>query len=386
MSSLLICAAAALVALTNVYAAGACPFCNPPQPTLSEEIDSADVVVFAKLSESFPPPPVGSGEKFRPSKFEISHVIKGDKHVSGLKQVELVYFGEGKTGRTFLLVGVDPPKLNWSTPTLLTMESQTYITDVMKLPKSGPGRLEFFQHYLENKDEMIARDAYDEFAKAPYDDVLAMKDEMHREQLLEWILNTDIPASRRRLYLTMLGVCGTKADANLLEGMLKSEDRKVKAGLDAMIACYLRLRAEEGLPLVEQLYLKNKDAEYADTYSAIMALRFHGQEGGVIPREKVVKSMHHMLDRPELADLVIVDLARWEDWTVMDRLVELFKKADDKSSWVRVPVVRYLMACPKPAAKKHLKDLEKIDEGAVRRAKTLFPFDDAGGEDAKETS
>ena len=32
-----------------------------------------------------------------------------------------------------------------------------------------------------------------------------------------------------------------------------------------------------------------------------------------------------MLDRPQLADLVIPDLARWEDWSVMDRLVELFK-------------------------------------------------------------
>jgi hypothetical protein len=106
-----------------------------------------------------------------------------------------------------------------------------------------------------------------------------------------------------------------------------------------------------------------------------MALRFHGQETDVIPRERIVKSLHYMLDRPELADLVIVDLARWEDWSVMDRLVDLFKKADDKSSWVRVPVVRYLMACPKPKAKKHLEELEKVDESAVKRAKTFFPFE-----------
>jgi hypothetical protein len=93
-----------------------------------------------------------------------------------------------------------------------------------------------------------------------------------------------------------------------------------------------------------------------------------------------------MLDRPELADLVIVDLARWEDWSVMDRLVDLFKKADDKSSWVRVPVVRYLMACPKPEAKKHLEDLEKIDAGAVKRARTFFPFEGSGDPNAKATS
>jgi hypothetical protein len=184
----------------------------------------------------------------------------------------------------------------------------------------------------------------------------------------------------------MLGFCGNNYDADMLEGMLRSDNKEYKAGLDALIACYMRLRGEESLPLVEDLYLKNTKAEYADTYSAIMALRFHGQETGTIPRARIMQSLHHMLDRPELADLVIVDLARWEDWSVMDRLVELFKKADDKSSWVRVPVVRYLMACPKPEAKKHLEELEKIDESAVKRAKTFFPFEGGGDPAAKATS
>ena len=246
----------------------------------------------------------------------------------------------------------------------------------------------YFQDFLESSDEMLARDAYDEFARAPYKDVIELREQMNHAQLVAWIKDPDIPASRRRLYLTMLGVCGDRTDADMLEGMLRSDDRKLKSGLDAMIACYLRLRGADGLALIEELYLRNKETEYADTYSAIMALRFHGEETDVIPRKRIGKSMHVMLDRPELADLVIVDLARWEDWSVMDRLVELFKNADDKSSWVRVPVVRYLMACPKDEAKKHLDDLEKIDAGAVRRAKTFFPFEEKEEEttSALETS
>ena len=39
-----------------------------------------------------------------------------------------------------------------------------------------------------------------------------------------------------------------------------------------------------------------------------------------------------MLDRPELADLVIPDLARWKDWASMDRLVQMFKDAGEKAS------------------------------------------------------
>ena len=93
-----------------------------------------------------------------------------------------------------------------------------------------------------------------------------------------------------------------------------------------------------------------------------------------------------MLDRPQLADLVIPDLARWEDWASMPRLVKLFKEADEKSSWVRVPVINYLRACPDPAAVEHIKELEKIDPAAVKRANTFFPFGGSAGAAAPKKS
>ena len=40
--------------------------------------------------------------------------------------------------------------------------------------------LVFFLDYLEDQDEMLARDAYDEFAKSPYDDVKALKSDIDR--------------------------------------------------------------------------------------------------------------------------------------------------------------------------------------------------------------
>ncbi len=148
----------------------------------------------------------------------------------------------------------------------------------------------------------------------------------------------------------------------------------MRAGLDAMIGCYLTLTGPKGMPIVEELFLKNHQAEYADTYAAIMALRFHGTETKIIPRERILEGLRYMLDRPQLADLVIPDLARWQDWSQLARLVQLFKDADEKSSWVRVPVVNYLRACPKPEAKEYIKELEKIDPDAVKRANTFFPF------------
>ena len=70
---------------------------------------------------------------------------------------------------------------------------------------------------------------------------------------------------------------------------------------------------------------------------------------------------------------MIPDLAKWEDWDVMDTLFDLYKNANDKNSWVRVPVVNYLRACPLPKAKELIKECEKIDPAAVKRANTFFP-------------
>ena len=80
-----------------------------------------------------------------------------------------------------------------------------------------------------------------------------------------------------------------------------------------------------------------------------------------------------MLGRPQLADLVVPDLSRWEDWESMPRLIALFKEATDENSWVRVPVINYLRKCPLPEAEASIVELEKIDPDAVRRARTFFP-------------
>lgn len=362
----------------------ACPFCSAPSKTFGEEIESMDVVLIARLVFAPPRPKPGetvsSADQLAKSRFEIVNVITGEKHLAKKRTIEVLYFGDGKKGQSFLIMGVDPPKTQWSTPTLLSERAREYVLKLMELPRTGAKRLEYFQNYLEDKDEMLARDAYDEFAKAPYSEVHALKDKMDHAKLVSWIKDPDIPASRRRLYLTMLGIRGSQDDAKMLAKMLESKDRKIKAGLDAMIASYLTLQGPSGMPLVEELFLKNKKAEYADTYAAIMALRFHGTEAEVIPKKRILEGLRHMLDRPELADLVIVDLARMEDWSVMSRLVKLFKDADEESSWVRVPIVRYLMVCPKPEAKEKLAELQKIDPGTVKRAQTFFPF---GGQPVK---
>lgn len=348
------------------YRTLACPFCSAVSQTLSEEMAAMDTTAIARI--------VAGTESDSDAEFEIINVLRGEKLIRPEQKLRINYFGKAKPDQQFLLMGVDPPDLLWSSPLPVTDVAIDYVKALTGLPKEPMQRLEFFLSYLEHKESMLARDAYDEFAKAPYGDIRKLKEKFDRPQLIEWIKDTSLPPDRKRLYLVMLGVVNNAEDAELLESLLRSEDENKRAGLDAMIACYLTLRGADGLKLIDELFLANKKSQYADTYAAIMALRFHGTEGDTIEKEQVLKSMRLILERPELADLVIPDLARWEDWTQIDKLAELFKTADDKSSWVRVPVINYLRACPLPKAEQKLNELKDIDPAAFKRATSFFPI------------
>jgi hypothetical protein len=361
--------------------AAACPFCTAVEQTLSEEIAAADVCVIAKLCKEKKLDNVATASEadlarqgVSKSDFEIVSVVKGHEFLKPGMIFKTVFFGEAKPGSQFLVMGLEPPVVIWSTPYELSDQSSEYVKKIVTLPKAGPERIAFFLDYLEHNNDVLKQDAYEEFARAPYEDIKAIKDKLDHDQIIAWIQSREIPASRKRLYFTMLGICDQPGDAKLLEELMQSDDRLLKAGLDAMIACYMTLTGSDGMDLIDRLFISNNQAEYSDTYSAISAIRFHGDETMTIPRDRLLKSLRLMLDRPRLADLVIPDLARWEDWSVMDQLVKLHKEATDQTKWVRVPVINYLRICPLPESKTHLEELKQLDPSAYKRALTFFPF------------
>lgn len=345
----------------------ACPFCSAVAMTFSDQLNSNDIAVVAKLIE-IPPPSDDPNADFPKAKFEIEQVLKGKKFVGDSMTFKTQLVGNYPIGQKFLVMGVDPPRVSWTTPMKATDRVFKYLSDIQTLPEKGPERLVFFQDFFEDKESVLAFDAYDEFAQAPYEDLIAMKDQMDREKILGWIKNPETSVSRRRLYFTMLGVCGKTEDTKLLEELINSGSRKKRAGLDALIACYLLLKGEDGVDLIEKTFLEDQEVDYVDTLAAVSALRFHGTEVELIPKKRIVIAIRHLLDRPKMADMIIPDLARWKDWSVMERLVQMFKDADSDSNWLRVPVITYLRACPKPEAKQYIEELRKIDPESVQRA------------------
>lgn len=374
---------AALMGLAGWFVgrADACPFCSAVSQTLRQEMQTMDAVVIATSIQNDTLRDPDSGEV----EMRVEKVLKGD-HVEPRQVVTAIYYGQVEPGRRFLLSGVLAGEMQWSCLPV-SKAAEDYIVKVSKLPEDdGAARLRFFQEYLDHDDPMLTRDAYDEFASAPYSDVQAIRDSMDHDQLLEWIQQPDLSPERKRLYLTMLGVCGSEKDVPMLAKMLRSTQKSSRSGLDALIACYLTLAGEPGLELVDELFMANKKSSYADTYAAIMAIRFHGTEGGVIARSALVNSLHHILQREDLADLVIPDLARWKDWSQVEKVKQLFLTSDAENNWIRVPAVNYLRACPLPAADEAIKELEKVDPDSVRRANTFFSIPKPADPSEAETS
>ena len=362
----------------------ACPFCRPVKTTFTEDINAADVAVLGELVGRPKRPDSSEGElpaadiiDSYKTTFRIKKIYKGDQRVNPGDEIVAIYTGDAPIGAECLLRGIGQEELQWVPPLPLSQRAQTYVEQVLKLPESGSERLIFFEDYLEDKDPVLQGDAFDEFARADYQALKDIRDKIDHVRLLKWIQNPDVTPSNRRLYFTMLSVCGKPQDLDLLQEMIVSGDESQLKGLDSLISCYLTLAGAKGMDLIEDEFLRGGvfwDPEYVHTYAAIMAIRFQGQEGDTIPRDRLIDALRIVLDRPELADLVIPDLARWKDWASMDHLVQMFKDAGEKSSWVRVPIVNFLRACPLPEAKEQLGELAKIDPDAVRRATTFFPF------------
>jgi hypothetical protein len=398
-----------------------CPFCNAAMQTLSQEIESADVALIAELVEPMPtslPDAAGgvAGEAVAAAKFRVVDVLRGADQLVGRDEIDVVYFGEEPSDRKFLitgLAGVTGPGLDWTTPVPLSEAAVDYVRRLLTVPAEGADRLAFFQNYLEHDDPLLAQDAYDEFARTPYAEVVELGPRIKREQILQWIGDANVGPSRRRLYLTLLGICGKPDDvqmleqlmnydhatmrpgvaaliatsavtappaaAGLLDEMLKIEESRKRESLDALIACYLKLKGADGLVLINELFFANSRVQYRYLHAAIMALRFHGEETDVLPREKLLESMRLALDHRDFADQVIPDLTRWEDWEVMPRLVTMFKESPT-DDWIRQPVASYLLvAAEQPGdvgegAAAALAELETIDKETVERARSLSAF------------
>ncbi len=408
----------------------ACPLCDATSSTISEDINSADVAVIGKS--------LGKGTEFPKKETDLSvtrfkiieklRVAKPSRELElFLNRDQVVYSNEPITeGEHFLLFAYDTSNLEWGVPLRISPIADTYIRAVSKLSMEQSDRLRFFLQHLTSTDELASEDAYNEFAKSSMDSIRSIQEHLNREQIISFI---DDPATKPRLrglYWMLLSLVGKPEDVALSRSfLLKTHVNEITPPIDlpANIACMVKLGGEPAMSEIDTRFLKpigkpspstikpepitpairvdspvagqnqidsspddseksatslSRSAHEPPSVSCVnavaSAIRVLEQELHALPKDRLSESLRLVLEREDMADYVIPDLARWEDWSAMERLDRLFYESDTDRSFVRIPIFNYMRICPRPEAKELLKKMEAFDPKSAERAAMLFGY------------
>ncbi|WP_459557980.1 hypothetical protein [Lacunimicrobium album] len=394
----------------------ACPFCGVPTLTLTEQMAQADVTVIASFKTA--DLPAEDGSNFGSTIYTIEK-IQLNPSKSALKkgdEIRIDRFQEGKAGDLAIMTGTmiknaiengtvgtlqrtneepvgRPTDLLWSSPLPITEAAIGYLDKLPPADANPIDRLEYFLNNLEAADPVVADDAYAEFAIAPYEQVVALAPRMKPEQLRGYINDKKTPVTRLGFYGLLMGLCGDKDDAKMMEERIRQTGEGFRIGIDGIMAGYLLLAGNEGLQVLADSKIKQPpagqpDVPFSEIYAAMQALRFAWDFASPdqIDKTKLKETMRLFLDRPDMADLVINDLARWKDWGVADRLFAMFGQEDYDLPAVKKAIVAYFLAlqdagketlnAPEAAtvakATAFIADLEKTDPKLLRHARNIY--------------
>ncbi len=315
---------------------------------MAEQVAQADGVCLVRFVQS----ELAHDEDPGSSTYVVLEVLKTPKDaVKKGDHVKWAQYSAAKAGDLFLVMGTrvgNENTIEWGAPTEITETAFAYVAQAPPPEVSRSKRLKYFIRFLEFPDLLVANDAYFEFSNAPYKDIAAVAPYLPKEKLRGWLSQSETPQTRVGLYGLLLGLCGDKDDAKLLADKIAPYGDDLRLGLDGMISGYLLLTGSSGLDNVDDWKFKIRDGKKAavtDTYAAIMALRFMQDfAGGKISSQRLMQSVRLLLDRPELSDMAIRDLARWKDWSIQDRLMSLYGKGAYNTRPIKVAIISYMLA------------------------------------------
>ncbi len=363
----------AAIGLFAGQAAYACPFCASPSLTMAEQVAQSDAVVLVQWASG----KKGDDKQPGTTVYEIKQVVRNFK--DGLKageKVTLPRFRDSKAGDLFLIMGTRADRnkeIEWGSPLEVTETSFNYIAQAPSPELPVAKRLEYYAKFLEFSDQLVANDAYGEFANAPYKDITSLAEKLPREKVRKWVTSADTPPTRLGLYGLLIGLCGNQEDAKIVEKKLMEKTQDFRIGIDGLMSGYLLLTRDKGLAVLEDSKLRNKEIPFSETYAAMQAIRFMWQYGeGKIEPERLRQSMRILLERPELADLVITDLARWKDWSIQDQLMKMYGDGEFNIPSIKRSIVRYMLVSTKDLPKEATAGADaKVPEHVERGRKNI---------------
>lgn len=365
---------------------GACPFCNAEGQTLTKEINLASLVIFGAIHKTtggldfaiegttefivekvIKPHDILDKELKKPAELGGKQVVTLGRSMPGDPKYKYVVFCDVFKGKIdpYRLMRVDPAN-----------DPSKYLEGALKVKdKAQAERLKFFFGYLDDPETEISNDAYKEFAYADYKDYQEMAKDLPADKIAGWIKDEKTPTFRLGLYASLLGHGGKAKHAEVLRSLLDDPTRRLNAGVDGILAGFVLLDKKAGWDYLRAL-LRDDKKDFTTRYAALRAARFfHDFRPDVVAKKDVIDAVALLLDEPDVADLAIEDLRKWQVWDLSDRILALKDKNSHDIPIIKRSILRYALQCPKDPAKTFVEERRKQDADAVQSSEELLKLE-----------
>ncbi|HEX3149354.1 MAG TPA: hypothetical protein VHR66_14870, partial [Gemmataceae bacterium] len=314
------------------------------------EVNQAHLIVFGTLSNAQrDPEQFGKGT----TDLDIEMVVKDNEFLKGKKKITLPRYvpADPKKESKHLIFceiykgEIDPYRGEAVAPDSKIAE---YLKGAIALKdKDMPTRLAYFFKHFDAADWAVSGDAFQEFSNAEYKDVRVAAAKLDAEQVLKMLKDPSTSTARLGLLGLIFGHCGKGPEhAKALRAFIDDPKVKQATGLDGLLAGYVLLDPKEGLAYVQGV-IKDTKEDFLVRYAALRCMRFIWEyREDVLKKADIVAAITPLVDQPDISDLAVEDLRKWEQWNLADKLVGLFDKPSHDVSIIQRSIIKYALTAP----------------------------------------
>jgi len=328
--TLLVTALAAVALLDFTPPAVACPGCGPPSgQTLTSEVAQADFILFGTFANA-KADPKDPGSSKGTTDLNIEAVVKSHALVKDKKVFTIPRYvpPDPKPYKYMVFFNVVNGDVDPYRGVAVSTDSKLpdYVKGALDVrQKDTITRLRYFFDHLESNDIEISADAYNEFAYAEYKEVIELAPKLPAETLVKWLKDPNTRASRFGLYGLLLGhATANQAEyAKTMRAMLDDPKQKFSSGLDGMLMGYTLLDKKAGFEYILKL-IAEPESEFLVKHAGLKALRFFWEyRPDVLTKKQVLEGMSVLMGSPDIADMPIDDLRKWQAWEMTPTVLNL---------------------------------------------------------------
>jgi hypothetical protein len=339
---------AALVAVPSP--ARACPFCPSAGQTLLGEVNQAHLIVFGTLSNAQRDPnEFGKGT----TDLEIEVVVKDHEYLKGKKKITLPRYvppDPKNKSKHLIFCEIYKGELDPYRGEAVAPDSPiaTYLKGAIELKdKDMPTRLSYFFKYFDCPDWSVSGDAFQEFSNAEYKYVHEAAPKFDPAHVLKMLKDPNTSKARLGLLGLIFGHCGKgEADAKALKALIDDPDVRQATGLDGLLAGYVLLDPKDGLNYIGGI-IKDAKVDFLVRYAALRSMRFFWEyRDDILKKPDIVAAVQPLLDQPDIVDLAVEDLRKWEQWDLAPKVIGLFDKPTHDASIIQRSIIKFALSAP----------------------------------------